>query len=165
MITKSLSTKKGHSIRNISTTPWIGLTVHSQAEWKAKENWFHLPTYRLQTPIEYTTRGRHIVFRSFHIQIIPKISNILQKCTLTKLYLCKTYYLPMSTLSLQIPLPLQPQPSIMGRLIQQGEKGSHLPWDVREDLQEPISRSETGRQYTKVNTLNMRLSCEKLQRR
>ena len=163
MITKSLSTKKGHSIRDISTTPWIGLTVHSQAEWKAKENWFHLPTYRLQTPIEYTTRGRHIVFRSFHIQIIPKISNILQKCTLTKLYLCKTYYLPMSTLSLQIPQPLQPRPSILDWLIQWRETGSYQPWGVREDLQYPIPRTETGRQNTERNPLNVSLSHEKRQ--
>ena len=75
-----------------------------------------------------------------------------------------TVYLPniftphVHPLSLQRPWYLQPRPSSLARLFQRGETRSHRPWGLREDLQEPLPRPEKGRQYTKCNPLNVRLS-------
>ena len=70
--------------------------------------------------------GQHIASRSFNSQLIPITSNILEEFTLTQLCLYKKSPLPIYTLSLQIPRPLQPRPSSMNRIIQRGEIGSYL---------------------------------------
>ena len=62
----------------ITVLPWIWLPVHGKKECKVKENWFHSPNYWLQTTLDYTNKGHHIVSRSFNSHIIPKIGDILK---------------------------------------------------------------------------------------
>ena len=157
-------TQRGISQGIYQLLPWVWHTFHIQTECKVKENLFHRPTSRLQKTLDYTTRGRHIVSRSFHSQRIRKIRDILQKCTITPLCFWKKSPLPMYTLSLQIHQPIQPRPSSLDQLIQRGETGSYQPWGVWEYLQKPITRTETGRQDTEGNPLNVGLSSEKWKR-
>ena len=61
----------------------------------------------------------------FHSQIIPKISNILQKSPLNQLCIFQMSSLPMSTLSLQSSGSLQTQPTSLAKSVQQGEMRSY----------------------------------------
>ena len=67
--------------------PWTWIPFCSQTERKVQKGRFYCPISLLQTSLDCPPGKRYIFSWPFHSHLIPKISNILQKCTLTQLCL------------------------------------------------------------------------------